>query len=89
MNRDGTHFLPWADAFRVYVRAWTLRCSHDLDPNLSKGSDSVGGQMRGDKDLCTFSGVTSSGRVWRKVPESDARCVTLRLHEPAGEDDWS
>ena len=22
---------------------------------------------------CPFSGVTSSGRVWRKMPESDAR----------------
>ena len=24
---------------------------------------------------CSVSGVTSSGRVWRKVPESDARSV--------------
>ena len=34
-------------------------------------------QLRGDKEIyntyCPFSGVTSSGRVWRKVPESDAR----------------
>ena len=30
--------------------------------------------MRGDKE-CPFSGVTKSGRVWRKVPESDARSV--------------
>ena len=28
-----------------------------------------------DKE-CPFSGVTKSGRVWRKVPESDARGVT-------------
>ena len=28
--------------------------------------------LYGDKE-CPFSGVTSSGRVWRKVPESDAR----------------
>ena len=27
--------------------------------------------MRGDKE-CPFSGVTISGRVWTKVPESDA-----------------
>ena len=40
----------------------------------SGGADSVGGQLRGDKD-CPFSGVTSSGRVWRKVPESDAQRV--------------
>ena len=34
--------------------------------------DSVGGQMRGDKELGLFSGVlTSCGRVWRKVPKSE------------------
>ena len=31
------------------------------------------GQLHGDKE-CPFSGVTSSGSVWRKVPESD-ECV--------------
>ena len=30
--------------------------------------------MHRDKE-CPFSGVTSSGRVWRKVPESDVRSV--------------
>ena len=34
----------------------------------------VAGQLRGDK-VCLFSGVTKSGRVWRKVPESDYRGV--------------
>ena len=43
-------------------------------PNLSEGADRVGGQLRGDKE-CPFSGVTKSGRVWRKVPESGARSV--------------
>ena len=43
-------------------------------PNLSEGADLVGGQLRGDKE-CPFSGLTKSGRVWRKVPESDARRV--------------
>ena len=28
---------------------------------------------------CPFSGVTKSGRVWRKVPESDARSVSCSL----------
>ena len=42
--------------------------------NLSEGTDRVGGQLRGDKE-CPFSGVTKSGRVWRKVPESGARSV--------------
>ena len=39
-----------------------------------EGSDCVAGQLRGDKE-CPFSGVTKSGRVWRKVLESDARSV--------------
>ena len=51
------------------------RCSEcDQYPNLSEGADRVGGQLRGDKE-CHFSGVTKSGRIWRKVPESDARSV--------------
>ena len=40
-------------------------------PNLSEGTDHVGGQLHGDKE-CPFSGITKSSRVWRKVPESDA-----------------
>ena len=40
----------------------------------SEGADSVGGQQGGDKE-CPFSGVTSPGRAWRKMPESDARSV--------------
>ena len=39
--------------------------------NLSEGADRVGGQLRGDNEY-PFSGVTKSGRVWRKVPEK--RC---------------
>ena len=46
--------------------------------NLSEGADRVGGQLRGDKE-CPFSGVTKSGRVWRKVPEGDARSVPRKL----------
>ena len=45
-------------------------------PKLSEGDDRVAGQLRGGKE-CPFSGVTKSGRVWRKVPESDARSVSL------------
>ena len=45
-------------------------------PNLSEGADRVAGQLRGDKEY-PFSGVTKSGRVWRKVPESDVQSVTL------------
>ena len=67
-------FLPGADAPRVYVRAWTLCCFDSLinPQNLSReGADRVGGQPRGDRE-CTLSGVTNCGRVWRKVPESEA-----------------
>ena len=39
---------------------------------LPEGADRVGALLRGNKE-CPFSGVTKSGRVWRKVPESDAR----------------
>ena len=35
----------------------------------SEGADRVGGQLRRNKE-CPFSGVTKSGSVWRKVPES-------------------
>ena len=49
-------------------------------PNLSEGADRVGGQLCGDKE-CPSRGVTKSGRVLRKVPESDARSVDLCLCE--------
>ena len=60
------------DAPRVHVRAGALGYFHSLNYqylNLPEGADRVGGQLRGDKE-CPFSGVTKSGRVWRKVPES-------------------
>ena len=44
--------------------------------NLSDGADRVGGQLRGDKEY-PFSGVTKSGRVWRKVQGSGARSVCV------------
>ena len=55
------------------LRAWTLclfsqSCQY---PNLSEGAGSVGKRP--------FSGVTKSGRIWRKVPESDVRSVGQAL----------
>ena len=47
-------------------------------PNFSEGADRVGGQLHGDKES-PFSDVTKSGRVWRKVPESDAGSVHSTL----------
>ena len=57
--------------------AWTLCCfqSYGLISNqtprwaLTASVDSCAEL----KIECPFSGVTSSGRVWRKMPESDAR----------------
>ena len=47
-------------------------CSY---PKLSEGADSVGTEQRGDIEWPFDAAVTSSARVWRKVPESDARSV--------------
>ena len=75
--------LPRVDASHVYVRAWALGFFQSYQyPNLSKGADGVGGQLRGDKE-CPFSDITKSGRVWRKVPESDARSVSAVLSSRA------
>ena len=52
---------------------------------LLESADRVAGQLRGDKE-CPFNGATKSGRVWRKVPESDARRVLLSLAKVAA---WS
>ena len=43
-------------------------------PNLLEGADYVSGQLHRDKEY-PFNGVTKSGRVWRKVWESDAQSV--------------
>ena len=47
-------------------------CSY---PKLSEGADSVGTEQRGDTEWPLSAAVTSSARVWRKVPESDARSM--------------
>ena len=66
LNRDGTPFVPGVDAPHVYVRARALGFFQSYQyPNLSEGADCVGEQLRGDKE-CPLSGVTKSGRVWRK-----------------------
>ena len=65
------------DASRVYVRALALGCFYSrisIRTFRRALTASLDRQIRGDKE-CPFSGVTKSGRVWRKVPESDARSV--------------
>ena len=76
LNRDGTSFFTWGgwvSCLRACLGARLLPQSYQY-PNLSQGADCVAGQLRGDKE-CPISGVTRSGRVWRKVPESDVRSV--------------
>ena len=73
-------FLPWVDASRVYVRAWALGCfySHISTRTFRRALTASVDSCAEIKSAPTDSGVTRSGRVWRKVPESDARSV-LRL----------
>ena len=78
-SRRPLFILPGVNASHVYVRARALGCFHNQCGNLSEGADHVGGQLHGDKE-CPFSGVTKSGRVWRKVPESGARSVARSVH---------
>ena len=76
-RRNSLFFLPVVDTPHVYVRAWALGCfySHISTRTFRRAlTASLHGQLRGDKE-CPFSGVTKSGRVWRKVPESGARSV--------------
>ena len=58
----------------MFMRMLQMQCcvayTVMLVPKPFGGADRVGGQLRGDKE-CHFSGVTSCGRVWRKVPESE------------------
>ena len=80
-SRRNSFFLLRVDAPHVHVRAWVLGCFYMQSyqyPNLSEGADRVGGQLCADKE-CPFSGVTKSGRVWRKVPESDARSMSCMV----------
>ena len=69
----GNSFLPGADAPHFKCVLGRYVSSTELS-DLSEGADSVGGQLRGDKE-CPFSGVTNSGIAWRKVPESGVWCV--------------
>ena len=63
-----------ASCLRACLGTRLLPQAYQYPNGLSEGADCVGGQLRGDKE-CPLSGVTKSGRVWRKMPESDARSV--------------
>ena len=78
--RQPLFILPGVDESHVYMSVRALGCfpqSYQYQ-NLSEGADCVGGQLRRDKE-CPFSGITKSGRVWRKVPESGARTRSVLL----------
>ena len=68
--------LPGVDATHVYVRARAHGCFHSLISTetflraLTTSVDSCA-----EIKSAPFSGVTKSGRVWRKMPESGARSV--------------
>ena len=57
--------------YHIYGRAPQLWFLWTIAPKPLEGGDRAGGQLPGDKE-CPFSGVTKSGRVLKKVPESDA-----------------
>ena len=73
-------FLPGVDASHVYVRAWALGCfcghisTRTFRRALTASVDSCA-----EMKECPFSGGNKSGRVWRKVPESDARSVGVYI----------
>ena len=69
-------FLPGADAPRVYVSAWTLCCFHSFTTTQTfQRAVTASVDSCAEMKSAPFSSVTRSGRVWRKVPESDARSV--------------
>ena len=71
-------FSPRVDASHVYMHAWVLGCfySHISTRTFQRAlTSSVEISCTEIKIECPFSGVTKSGRVWRKVPGSDARSV--------------
>ena len=58
------------------MRVWTLRFSHSLIITQTfRRALTASVDRRTEIKEYPFSGVTISGRVWRKVPESDARSV--------------
>ena len=70
---------------------WLMWCNCLVSVTLSKdtfvsghnqlqtpGTGLLHGQLHGDKE-CPSTGVTTSGRVWTKVLESDARSVNFSV----------
>ena len=68
---------PGVDVPHVYVRAWALGCfySHISTQTFRRALTASLDSCAEIKE-CPFSAATKFGRVWRKVPESDAQSVT-------------
>ena len=60
----------------MFTRVLGRYVASTVSLDVWEGAESVGGQLNWDEE-CSFSGVTSSGRVWRTVPESDDSSVYL------------
>ena len=78
--RDGTlfiYFLPGVDVPHVSVRAWALGCfySHISTRTFWRALTASVDSCAVIKIECPFNGGTKSGRVWMKVPESNAGSV--------------
>ena len=73
-SRRPFFFLPGVDASHVYVRARALGCFHSLisTKTFRRALTELVDSCTEIKSGAPFSGVTKSGRVWRRVPESDA-----------------
>ena len=68
------------DVSHVYVRALALGCFYSQISTLTfRRALTASLDSCVEIKECPFSGVTKSGRVWRKVPESDARSVGLHV----------
>ena len=74
-RNSSSFFLPGVDASHVYVRALALGCfySHISTRTFRRALTASPDSCAEIKSAPSVSGVTKSGTVWRKVPESDAR----------------
>ena len=80
-------FLPGLDASHVYVGAWAPDCfhSHISTQTFRRALTASVDSCSEIKSALAFSGVTTSGRVGRKVPESDARRVGKDISADLGQ----
>ena len=70
------------DASHVYVGAWALGCFYiHISTRTFRRAPTASVDSCVEIE-CPFSGVTKSGRVWRKEPESEAWSVSSRLSAP-------